>query len=73
MELTHEEELQAYTDALGGLAIALGFQVDPMRLMVDLKALANEANRRGNGPSAALLDVMAEAVQHVHLRERPKH
>ncbi|MBK5915133.1 hypothetical protein CCR84_12540 [Rhodocyclus purpureus] len=63
MKLTDQEAIQAITDALGGLAIALGEQVDPARLAADLRRLADEAEQRGQGPSAGLLDEIARTVE----------
>lgn len=63
MKLTNEEILQAFTDAIGGLAVALGKQIDPAKLAEDLRTLANEADRAGMGPSAGLLDEIARTVE----------
>ena len=63
LELTNEEILQAFTDAIGGLAVALGKQVDPAKLVEDLRKLANDADRLGQGPSAGLLDEIARTVE----------
>lgn len=63
MKLTNEEILQAFTDAIGGLAVALGRQIDPARLATDLRTLADEAERAGMGPSAGLLDEIARTVE----------
>lgn len=63
MKLTNEEVLQAFTDAIGGLAVALGKQVDPAKLAEDLRKLANDADRLGEGPSAGLLDEIARTVE----------
>lgn len=72
-ELSRKQEMEAYIDALGAIVIALGYQIDPIRLYADLKALANQAEHNGRGPSAGAIDELARAVQHVHLKERPKH
>lgn len=63
MKLTNEEILQAFTDAIGGLAVALGRQIDPKKLAEDLRTLADEAERVGMGPSAGLIDEVARAVE----------
>ena len=63
MKLTNEEILQALTDAIGGLAVALGRQIDPKKLAADLRTLADEAERVGTGPSAGLLDEIARTVE----------
>lgn len=63
MNLSNEEILQAFTDAIGGLAVALGRQIDPARLATDLRTLADEAERAGMGPSAGLLDEIARTVE----------
>ena len=63
MKLTNEEILQAFTDAIGGLAVALGRQIDPKKLAADLRTLADEAERVGTGPSAGLLDEIARTVE----------
>ena len=41
LKLTNEEILQAFTDAIGGLAVALGRQIDPKKLAGDLRTLAD--------------------------------
>lgn len=63
MKLTREEELQAYTDALGALVTAVAWQLDPIRLLADLKVLANVADKAGHGPSAGLIDELARTVE----------
>lgn len=63
MKLTNEEVLQAFTDAMGGLALALGKQIDPAKLATDLRTLADESERAGMGPSAGLLDEIARTVE----------
>lgn len=63
MNLSNEEILQAFTDAIGGLAVALGRQIDPKKLAVDLRTLADEAERVGMGPSAGLIDEIARTVE----------
>lgn len=63
LKLTNEEILQAFTDAIGGLAVALGRQIDPKKLAADLRTLADEAERVGTGPSAGLLDEIARTVE----------
>lgn len=63
LELTNEEILQAFTDAIGGLAVALGKQVDAGRLAADLRKLADETKQLGHGPSAGLLDEVARTIE----------
>ena len=63
LRLTREEELQAYTDALGAIVTALAWQVDPVRLIADLKVLANIAENAGHGPSAGLIDKLGRTVE----------
>ena len=63
LKLTNEEILQAFTDAIGGLAVALGRQIDPKKLAADLRTLADEAERAGMGPSAGLLDEIARTIE----------
>lgn len=63
MKLTNEEVMQAFTDAIGGLAVALGRQIDPQKLASDLRTLADEAEHAGMGPSAGLLDEIARTVE----------
>jgi hypothetical protein len=62
-KLTDEEVLQAFTDAIGGLAVALARQIDAKRLADDLRLLADEADKAGYGPSAGLLDEIARTVE----------
>lgn len=57
------EQLQAITDALAGITLALGEQIDTPRLVTRLRQLADEAEAAGNGASAGLLDVVAETVE----------
>jgi hypothetical protein len=63
MELTREQEMQAYTDALGAIVTAVAWQVDPIRLLADLKLLAGISAKAGNGPSAGLIDELARTVE----------
>jgi len=70
MKLTNEEILQAFTDAIGGLAVALGKQVNPAKLAEDLRKLANDADRLGQGPSAGLIHEVARTVEVRLLNER---
>lgn len=63
LKLTNEEVMQAFTDALGGLAMALGKQIDPAKLASDLRAFADEADRAGKGPSAGLIDEIARTIE----------
>lgn len=64
-ELTREEEMQAYSDTLAALVIAIARQLDASRLSTDLKYLANQAENRGNGPSSGLLDELARTIDEV--------
>ncbi len=64
MELTREQEMQAYTDGLGAIVTAVAWQVDPIRLVADLKVLANLADKAGKGPSAGLIDELVRTVEH---------
>lgn len=61
-ELSREEEMQAYTDTLGAIAIAISRQVNAKTFSQDLKQLAEIAAKRGNGPSAGLLDEIARII-----------
>ena len=61
--LTRDEELQAYTDAIGALALAMAWQLDPIRLTADLRALANQAAQHGHGPSAGLIDHLVHKIE----------
>lgn len=61
--LTRDEEMQAYLDALGAIATAIAWQIDPLRFASDLKALANVAEDAGHGPSAGLIDELARTVE----------
>ena len=70
LKLTNEEILQAFTDAIGGLAVALGRRIDPKKLAGDLRTLADEAERVGMGPSAGLIDEVARTVELRLLNER---
>lgn len=63
MKLNNEEVLQAFTDAIGGLALALAKQMDATKLAADLRTLANDAETLGHGPSAGLLDEVARTVE----------
>jgi hypothetical protein len=63
MELTREEEMQAYMDALGAIVTAMAFQLDPIRLHADLSALAHVADKAGHGPSAGLIDELVRVIE----------
>lgn len=63
LKLNNEEVLQAFTDAIGGLALALAKQIDAAKLAADLRTLANDADKLGMGPSAGLLDEIARTVE----------
>jgi hypothetical protein len=62
MKLTHEEEMQAITDALAGIATAIARQIDADRFLADLNILAKAAEINGKGPSAGLLDAICHGV-----------
>lgn len=62
MELSREEELQAYSDALGAIVICLSRQLDSRQLIDDLQQMAGIAAKRGKGPSARLIDELARTV-----------
>lgn len=70
LKLSNEEILQAFTDAIGGLAVALAKQVDPAKLVGDLRKLADEADTLGMGPSAGLLDEIARTVESRTMNKR---
>ena len=61
--LTRDEELQAYTDVLGALVTVMAWQLDPIRLIADLKVLANIAQGAGHGPTAGLIDELVRVVE----------
>lgn len=61
--LTRQEELQAYTDVLGALVTVMAWQLNPIRLIADLRALARLADRAGHGPSAGLIDELVRTVE----------
>jgi hypothetical protein len=63
MKLSDEELIQAFTDAIGGLAVALSKQVDPRKLANDLKTLAKEADDGGQRGSASLLMEIGKTVE----------
>lgn len=71
--MTHEEEMQAITDALGAIVTALAWQSDPIRLFADLQALANHAENAGHGPSAGLIDALARTVERRVLSPKGAH
>ena len=62
MEITHEQEMQGYLDAISAIAVAIARQIDAARFAEDLKALANLADAAGHGPSAALIDEIVRGV-----------
>lgn len=66
--LTRDEELQAYTDAIGALALAMAWQLDTARLIADLRALANLADQHGHGPSAGLIDHLVQRIETIVLK-----
>lgn len=72
-KLTDSEMIQAYTDALGAIVTAVGWQLDAIRLYADLQALANAAEHAGHGPSAGLIDALARTVRVRLLEEKGKH
>jgi hypothetical protein len=61
--LTRDEELQAYTDAIGALALAMAWQLDPIRLTADLRTMAHSADQHGHGPSAGLIDHIVTKIE----------
>ena len=63
MKLTDQDTIQAITDALGGLALAMGKQVDPAKLANDLRNFAHEAELAGQHTSAGLISEMARTVE----------
>lgn len=67
-KLTRDEELQAYTDAIGALALAMAWQLDTARLIADLRTLANQADRAGHGPSAGLIDHIVQKIEVIVLK-----
>lgn len=71
--LTRDQEMQGYLDALGAIVIAVSFQIDPVRLLADIRALANQAEKAGHGPSAGLLDELARALAVTRLGEAREH
>ena len=71
LKLNNEEVLQAFTDAIGGLALALAKQIDAAKLAADLRTLANDAEKLGHGPSAGLLDEVARTVEVRMLNKEP--
>lgn len=62
-ELSHEEELQAITDALAAIATAAARQLDAGRFVADLRLLADAADQAGKGPSAGLIDEISRGVE----------
>lgn len=70
IKLTREEEMQAYSDALAGLAIAISRQLDAASLSTELKRLADISEARGKGPSAGLMDELARTIDSVVLGKK---
>lgn len=62
MKLTDQELIQAFTDAISAVAVALSNQIDANRLTSDLTALAKETESRGHGPSAGLIQEIAATI-----------
>ncbi|HVW64004.1 MAG TPA: hypothetical protein VHB01_03240 [Nitrosospira sp.] len=60
---TDIQSFEACGAALKALAVALGWQIDPVRLHADLQAMAELARQKGQGASAGLIDEMANAVK----------
>lgn len=60
--LTRQQEMRAYTDALGAICICLSAQLDGARLVADLKRLADYAASAGHGPSAGILDTLVDVL-----------
>ena len=73
MELSREEEMQAYSDALAAILIAVGRQVSAERLVADLKRIRDGFAAAGNGPSAGLLDELAMIASEQLLGAAPEH
>lgn len=73
MELSREQEMQAYSDALGAILTAVAWQLDPVRLLADIKALANFAEANGHGPSAGLIDTLAQTLENRVLKRPTEH
>jgi hypothetical protein len=63
MKLSDMEIIQAFTDAIGGVAIALSRQLDSAQLVDDLNALGEEAEIAGKGPTAGLVYEIARTVE----------
>jgi hypothetical protein len=61
--VTDSQALEAYAAALKAIAIALGWQIDPVRLHADLQAMAELARRKGQADSADLIDEIANTVE----------
>lgn len=59
----HDQIFEAYADALKALVTALGWQIDPVRLHADLKAIASVTRKEGHGASAGLIDELARTVE----------
>lgn len=63
MELTHDDELQGYMDAISAMAVAIARQVDATRFVEDLKALSNLAEGAGHHIGAAVLDEIVRGIE----------
>jgi len=63
MTLSHEQEMQAITDALGAIVIAMSRQIDSSRLIADLALFAGQCEAKGIGPSAGLIDALVRGLE----------
>jgi hypothetical protein len=60
---TDSQPLEPYAAALKAVAVALGWQIDPVRLHADLQTMAELARRKGQTASADLIDEIANTVE----------
>ena len=63
MPLSHEQEMQAITDALGVVVIAISRQIDSSRLIADLRLFADKYEAAGIGPSAGLIGALIRGLE----------
>ena len=68
-----EQILQAYTSAMGTLAVALCRQLDAGQILADLRAQADLADRAGHRPAAGLIDELVRAVEINVLKKHGNH
>jgi hypothetical protein len=61
--VTDSQAPEAYAAALKAVAVALGWQIDPVRLHADLQVMAELARRKGQAASADLIDEIANTVE----------